>query len=127
MSPGDGPEAGERPPLVAEGVPRHDGAGAAGAQAGRRLVHALGRRGVAHREGLVGDGDQPVEQQPGDDQLGEADDQAPAHGGRGTRADPPPQQPCGRPVGASKAAAGEDEQAEDRGGDQGETTTRAML
>ena len=75
---------------------------------------------------LSATGDQPVEQQPGDDQAGEADDQPPAHCGRGARANPPPQQPVRRIGSVSKAAADEDDQAEVAAATRGETTTRAM-
>ena len=42
MSPDDGPRPVKLRPCAAQGVPRHERAGAAGPQAGRGLVHALG-------------------------------------------------------------------------------------
>ena len=103
--------------LVAKRVPRDDRARSAGPQAGGGLVHPGGGRGVAHRERVVHDVEEALQQQPGDDQVGQDRDETPARRSRRRPPDPAAEQPREPPVKAAHAAPDQHDEAEDQGRD----------
>jgi hypothetical protein len=93
-------------------IPRHERPGPARTQAGRGLVHPLRGRRVAHRIGLVEDVNQAIEQQAGDDQVGEVGHQGPADRVRRAPPDPAVEQLRGPAVQAANTAPDQQDEAE---------------